>query len=98
MRPKTGQFLIPRYQDATVLFTKNEGVIPMAQREKHMRITDQAWEVVKNRDRKKFPTERDFINEAILSYADRIEIRELVSEFKALKRITEKLYKTVGWQ
>ena len=68
----------------------------MAQREKHMRITDQAWEVVKNRDRKKFPTERDFINEAILSYADRIEIRELVSEFKALKRITEKLYKTVG--
>ena len=70
----------------------------MAQREKHMRITDQAWEVVRNRDRKQFPTERDFINEAILSYADRIEIRELVSEFKALKRITEKLYKTVGWQ
>ena len=69
----------------------------MAQREKHMRITDQAWEVVKNRDRKKFPTERDFINEAILSYADRIEMRELSREFKDLKKVTEKLYKTVGW-
>jgi len=70
----------------------------VAQREKHMRITDQAWEAVKNRDRKQFPTERDFINEAILTYADRIEVRKLVSEFKELRKITEKLYKTVGWQ
>jgi hypothetical protein len=70
----------------------------MAQREKHMRITDQAWEVVKNRDRKRFPTERDFINEAILTYADRMEMQKLSNEFKDLKRITERLYKTVGWQ
>lgn len=66
-------------------------------REKHLRITEQAHEIIKNRDRNKFPFERDFINEAIISYADRIEIREFSREFKALKKITEKLYKTVGW-
>ena len=65
--------------------------------EKHFRITEQAHEMIRNRDRKKFPLERDFINEEIISYADRIEIRELSREFKALKKITEKLYKTVGW-
>ena len=65
--------------------------------EKHLRITEQAHEIIRNRDRKRFPLERDFINEAIISYADRIEIRELSREFKALKKITEKLYKTVGW-
>ena len=46
----------------------------MALKEKHMRITDQAWDVVKARDRKRFPTERDFINEAILTYADRMKV------------------------
>lgn len=66
-------------------------------REKHLRITEQAHEIIKNRDRNKFPLERDFINEAIISYANRIEMRELSKEFKALKKITEKLYKTVGW-
>jgi len=65
--------------------------------EKHLRITEEAYELIRNRDRKKFPLERDFINEAIITYADRIEMRELSKEFKDLKKITEKLYKTVGW-
>ena len=66
-------------------------------REKHLRITEEAYELIRNRDRAKFPLEKDFINEAIISYADRIEMRELSKEFKDLKKITEKLYKTVGW-
>ena len=53
--------------------------------------------MIRNRDRKKFPLERDFINEAIISYADRIEMKELSREFRDLKKVTEKLYKTVGW-
>ena len=70
----------------------------MGTKDKHIRLTEKAWEMITNRDRNKFPSERDFINEAIISYADRMEMRKLVSELRELKRITEKLYRTVGWQ
>lgn len=72
-------------------------MVTIKNREKHLRIAEQAHEIIRNRDRNRFPLERDFVNEAIISYADRIEIKELSREFKALKKITEKLYKTVGW-
>ena len=70
----------------------------MATNDKHIRLSEKALELVTNRDRKRFPMEKDFINEAIVSYADRMEMRKLAGEFRDLKRITEKLYKTVGWQ
>lgn len=70
----------------------------MGTREKHIRITEKAWELIKNRDRKKFPSEKDFINEAIITYADRMEMKKLAGEFRELRKTTEKLYRTVGWQ
>ena len=70
----------------------------MGTKDKHIRLTEKAGEMITTRDRNNCPSERDFINEAIISYADRMEMRKLVSEFRELKRITEKLYKTVGWQ
>ena len=77
---------------------ENKEVRTIKNREKHIRITEEAYELIRNRDRNRFPLERDFINEAIISYADRIEMKELSREFKDLKKITESLYNTFGWQ
>lgn len=66
--------------------------------DKHFRITDKACEVINKRDRARFPCERDFVNEAIVTYEDRVEIRKLSDEFKELRKVTEKIYKTVGWK
>lgn len=65
---------------------------------KHLSISEKTYEVIKRRDKKRFPLERDFIDEAILTYGERASLEELFKEIREVKEQVTQLNQTVGWE
>ena len=54
----------------------------MRQIDKHFRISPEANEAIIKRDYKRFPLERDFVNEAILSYQNQSDLKTILDNMK----------------
>lgn len=65
---------------------------------KHLRISREANEKIQNRDKDRFPLERDFINAAILSFEEKITSQEILEEIRGLRSYMEEEFKYIGWQ
>jgi len=66
--------------------------------DKHLLLSEETCEVLRRRDKKRFPLERDFINEAVLSYGDRITQEKILKEIRKVREQITRLNQTVGWE
>ena len=65
--------------------------------DRHYRLSKAAYEKILNRDLDRFPTEKDFLSEAVLSYDDRVTSKELLEKLQETKESLERVYKLIGW-
>ncbi len=65
---------------------------------KHFSLSQKACEVIRERDRKQFPLERDFVDEAVLTYGERISQDKILREIRKVKEELRHLNRTVGWE
>ena len=75
---------------------RNERKTPVTV-DRHYRLSKAAYEKILNRDLDRFPTERDFISEAVLSYDDRVAAKELLERFQRTEEILDRINKSLGW-
>ena len=66
--------------------------------DKHFRLTDEACQKIRERDTRRFPLERDFINEAILSFGDHETVEKTLEELRDLRESIEKVFVNIGWK
>ena len=55
------------------------------------------YEKIRNRDIDRFPTEKDFVSEAVLSYEDRIKNTEIMAEVRELAKKIDRITIAMGW-
>ena len=65
---------------------------------KHLSISEKTWELIRGRDKKRFPLERDFIDEAVLTYTERITQEKILKEIRKVSEQITRLNQTVGWE
>ena len=65
--------------------------------DRHYRLSKAAYEKILNRDLDRFPTKREFISEAVLSYEDRVAAKELKEGFQRIEGALDRIYKVLGW-
>ena len=70
----------------------------MGYTDKHFRLSEDICFLIKERDKGKFPLERDFVAEAIRAYGDRVSLEKILGEIRALRESMEHLYQSVGWK
>ena len=66
--------------------------------DKHFRLTEEACERIRERDTRRFPLERDYINEAILAFGDRQYLDEILKEMQELSSYVKKTYENGGYR
>ena len=66
--------------------------------DKHFKLTEEVCSIIKNRDAKKFPLERDFVIEAVLAYGEKVSHEKILQEILQVKEQVIKLNQTVGWE
>ena len=69
----------------------------MCRVDRHYRITKAAYEKVSHRNLEQFPTEKDFVTEAILSYEDQNQLSEILDLIKGLDQKLDRVIKAMGW-
>ena len=65
---------------------------------KHLSLSEKAYELIQARDKKRFPMERDFIDEAITTYEERITQEKILREIRKVRDQITRLNQTVGWE
>lgn len=75
-----------------------KSIKPSVSVDRHYRLSKAAYEKILNRDLNRFPTERDFVSEAVLSYDERIQMKDLLERYKKTEERLDRLYKAVGWK
>ena len=70
----------------------------MAYIDKHFKLTEEVCSMIRNRDQKRFPRERDMVEEAVLTYGRHCDLEEILEEMKKLCREMEKAIASVGWK
>jgi len=65
--------------------------------DRHYRLSKAAYEKIRNRDIDRFPTEKDFVSEAVLSYEDRIKNTEIMAEVRELAKKIDRITIAMGW-
>ena len=75
-----------------------QGGVEMAYIDKHFKLTEEVCSMIRNRDQKRFPRERDMVEEAVLSYGRHSDLEEILEEMKKLCREMEKAIASVGWK
>ncbi len=70
----------------------------MGYKDKHFRLTEEACEQIQERDNRRFPLERDFVNEAILSFGDRQCLESILKELQELRSYVEKTFENGGYR
>ena len=65
---------------------------------KHFSLSQKTCEVIRERDRKRFPLERDFVDEAVLTYGERISQEKILREIRKVREELRHLNQTVGWE
>lgn len=66
--------------------------------DRHYRLSKAAYEKICSRNLNRFPTEKDFVSEAVLSYEDRIRMKELSDQIRELAESIERMTKAMGWK
>lgn len=66
--------------------------------DKHFRLSEETCQKIKERDTRRFPLERDFINEAVLSYGDNAIAEQTLRELRDFKRNMETVFENIGWR
>lgn len=61
----------------------------MATIDKHFMLTEEVCSIIKNRDKNRFPLERDFVSEAVLSYKGQLQLEEILQELKDFRNDME---------
>jgi len=70
----------------------------MGYTDKHFRLSEDICTLIEEREKGKFPLERDFVAEAIRSYDNRVSLEKIYVEIHALRESMEHLYQSVGWK
>ena len=65
--------------------------------DRHYRLSKAAYEKIRSRDKDRFPTEKDFVSEAVLSYEDRMKNAELLAEVRDLAKKIDRIMGAMGW-
>lgn len=65
--------------------------------DRHYRLSKAAYEKICSRDKDRFPTEKDFVSEAVLSYEDRMKNAELLAEVRDLAKKIDRIMGAMGW-
>ena len=72
--------------------------IKMSYIDKHFKLTEEVCSIIKKRDTKQFPLERDFVIEAVLAYGEKVSHEKILQEILQVKEQVIKLNQTVGWE
>ena len=65
---------------------------------KHLLLSEETCELIRNRSKNRFPLERDFVNEAVLTYEERITQEKILREIRKVRDQITRLNQTVGWE
>ena len=65
---------------------------------KHLLLSEETCELIRNRNKNQFPLERDFVNEAVLTYGERITQEKILREIRKVRDQITRLNQTVGWE
>ena len=65
--------------------------------DRHYRLSKAAYEKIRSRNTDRFPTEKDFVSEAVLSYEDRMMNTELIAEVRELAKKIDRITRAMGW-
>lgn len=65
--------------------------------DRHYRLSKAAYEKIRSRNTDRFPTEKDFVSEAVLSYEDRTRNEEIIAEIRALAEKIDRITRAMGW-
>lgn len=65
--------------------------------DRHYRLSKAAYEKIRKRDCDRFPTEKDFVTEAVLFYEDRTKTDEILEEIRDLKKQIARITGAMGW-
>ncbi|MBQ6392016.1 MAG: hypothetical protein IJH60_00740 [Eubacterium sp.] len=66
--------------------------------DKHFRLTEETCERIRERDTRRYPLERDYVNEAILSFGDRQCQEKILMELRELRNYVEKIFENGGYR
>ena len=66
--------------------------------DKHFRISPETNEAIKKRDSMRFPLERDFVNEAILSYQNQSDYKVILEKIDTLTEAMDRVNRIYGWK
>ena len=70
----------------------------MATIDKHFMLTEEVCSIIKNRDKNRFPLERDFVSEAVLSYKGQLQLEEILLELKDFRNDMENRTVQYRWK
>lgn len=65
--------------------------------DRHYRLSKAAYEKILNRDLDRFPTEKDFVSEAVLSYGKGKQIEDLLARYRNTEEKIDRMIKAMGW-
>ena len=65
--------------------------------DRHYRLSKAAYSIVAARDKDRFPTEKDFVSEAILSYGENAELEDMSRMLKEINKKIDRIIKAMGW-
>lgn len=65
--------------------------------DRHYRLSKAAYEKIVNRDTDRFPTEKDFVSEAVLSYESRVRMEDLLERYRRTEEQLDRMIKAMGW-
>ena len=65
--------------------------------DRHYRLPKAVYEKIDGRDRNRFPAEKDYITEAVMSYEREKETEELARQVRDLGARMDRVMKAMGW-
>ena len=69
----------------------------MSRVDRHYRLSRAAYERILERDTNMFPTEKDFVAAAVLSYDDKSHMQDMENKLDEMNRKLDQIMKAMGW-
>ena len=83
----------------TNVFTAvKEGEGIMATIDKHFMLTEEICSILRQRDKNRFPLERDFVSEAVKSYGEHLLLEQILKELREFRTWMEGKTGPVKWK
>ena len=70
----------------------------MATVDKHFMLTEEICSLIRDRDKNRFPLERDFVSQAVMSYGEHLLLEQILKELREFRAFMEEKTGPVKWK